>query len=78
MHLLTFVRGYQTRMHTFYNNIPVNFNEPQTQKEGRNGFLRCCQQFRSYRDEIEIRNQEIIPFSSGIVPVFFQLQEDHR
>ena len=37
-------------------------------KEGRNWVLRSFQQLRSYRDEIETRNREEIPYSSRIVP----------
>ena len=37
-------------------------------KEGRNWALRRFQQLRSYRDEIETRNREEIPYSSRIVP----------
>ena len=37
-------------------------------REGRNWVLRRFQQLRSYRDEIETRNREEIPYSSGIVP----------
>ena len=34
--------------------------------DGRNGFLRRFQQLRSYREEIETRDREKIPFSSQI------------
>ena len=37
-------------------------------KKERNGVLRRFQQLMSYRDEIESRNWEEIPFSSRIVP----------
>ena len=37
-------------------------------KEGRNWVLHRFQQLRSYRDEIETRNREEIPYSSRIVP----------
>ena len=37
-------------------------------KEGRNWVLRRFQQLRPYRDEIETRNREEIPYSSRIVP----------
>ena len=37
--------------------------------EGRNWVLRRFQQLRSYRDEIETRNREEIPYSSRIVPM---------
>ena len=36
-------------------------------KEGRNWVLHRLQQLRSYRDEIETRNREEIPYSSRIV-----------
>ena len=36
-------------------------------KEGRNWVLPRFQQLRSYRDEIETRNREEIPYSSRIV-----------
>ena len=39
-----------------------------SRKEGRNWVLRLFQQLRSYRDEIETRNREEIPYSSRIVP----------
>ena len=37
-------------------------------KEGRNWVLRRFQQLRPYRDEIETRNREEIPYSSQIAP----------
>ena len=37
-------------------------------KEGRNWVLRPFQELRSYRYEIELRNQEEIPYFSRIVP----------
>ena len=39
-----------------------------TMNEGMNGVLRRLQQLRSYRDEMETRNREGIPFSLPIVP----------
>ena len=50
-------------------------------KEGRNWVLCRFQQLKSYRDEIETRNREEIPYSSQIVPIkgsFCLLQKDHR
>ena len=48
-------------------------------KEGRNWFLCCLQQLRSYCNKIETWNQEKIPFYLQIVlQGVFQLQKNHR
>ena len=44
-------------------------------KEGISRVLRRFQQLRSYRDEIETRNREEIPYSSRIVPRGFSVAE---
>ena len=55
-----------------YNKIIMNYHPSRflyyQRKEGRNWVLRRFQQLRSYRDEIETRNREEIPYSSRIVP----------
>ena len=45
-----------------------------TRKEGM-GILRCFQQLRSYRKEIETWNWEEITFSSQVVPKGFLVGE---
>ena len=52
----------------FTKKILINFHPNALRKEGRNWVLRRFQQLRSYRDEIETRNREEIPYSSRIVP----------
>ena len=47
-------------------------------KEGRKWCLRRFQQLRSFRNEIETLHWEAIPFSSRIIPRFFQFRKDHR
>ena len=44
-------------------------------KEGRNWVLSRFQQLRSYRDEIETRNLEEIPYSSRIFPMGLSVAE---
>ena len=53
-----------------------DINEDRPLKEGRNGLLRGFQQLRSYRDEIERRNREEIPFSSRRVPRGLSVAEE--
>ena len=54
--------------HLIIHDIRMLAQKTEGRKEGRNWALRRFQQLRSYRDEIETRNREEIPYSSRIVP----------